>query len=218
VADVLRSSAIAISTSPNRGFQLCGRREGRSARYIAASSRKALSDRRPGAKVNCVNAAPNSHVIPLMLDFMLALRGVRRNPWFAVLVIGTMATGIGACTVMYSLVRAVLLRPLPFSGQDRLVTLWEQDSAMGTADRRVTPANFVDWRAQSTAFEEMGVLPNWSGPSLHFNIVGPGGAERVDQAVLNDGFPPASPAAAPRAHSSPAPPLDAAVLYAVRCR
>ena len=65
-------------------------------------------------KYNSANAEPTSHVISSMLDFMLALRGIRRSPWFAVLVIGTMATGIGASTTMYSLVRAVLLRPLHF--------------------------------------------------------------------------------------------------------
>jgi predicted permease len=123
-----------------------------------------------------------------MLDLILALRGIRRNPRFAALVIGTMAIGIGANTTMYSLVRAVFLRPLPYSDPDRLVTLWERDSTNGTADRRVTPANFVDWRAQNTAFEEIGVLPNWSGPSWHFNIVGPDGAERVDGIYASSGF------------------------------
>src|SRR5229473_2405816 len=123
-----------------------------------------------------------------MMDLLLALRGMRRNPGFAVLVIGTMAIGIGANTTMYSLVRAVFLRPLPFADHDRLVTIWERDAAKGIEDRRVTPANFVDWRAQSAAFEEIGVLPNWSGPSWHFNIAGAGGTERVDGIYASSGF------------------------------
>src|SRR5437867_3515864 len=107
-----------------------------------------------------------------MIDLLQALRGIRRYPGFAALVIGTMAIGIGANTTIYSLVRAVFLRPLSFPDQERLVTLWERDSTRGIEDRRVTPANFVDWRAQTTAFEELGVLPNWSGPGWHFNIAG----------------------------------------------
>ena len=124
----------------------------------------------------------------MVMDVILALRGIRRNPGFAALVIGTMAIGIGANTTMYSVVRAVFLRPLPYSDEDRLVTLWEQDSTKGITDRRVTPANFVDWRAQSTAFDAVGVLPNWSGSSWRFNIVGPEGTERVNGIYASSGF------------------------------
>ena len=123
-----------------------------------------------------------------MRDLLLALRAIRRNPGFAALVIGTMALGIGANTTMYSIVRAVFLRPLPFPQQDRLVTLWEKDSVRGIDARRVTPANFVDWRAQSRSFEEMGVLPNWSGPVWHFNIAGDAGTERVAGIYASSGF------------------------------
>ena len=114
------------------------------------------------------------------MDLQLAFRSIHRNPGFAALVIATMAIGIGANTTMYSVIRAVFLRPLPFPNQDRLVTLWEKDTARGIAERRVTPANFADWRAQSTAFEELGALVTWAGPSQHFNIAGADGVERVD--------------------------------------
>jgi predicted permease len=122
------------------------------------------------------------------MDLLLALRGLRRDPAFAALVILTLAVGIGASTVMYSLVRAVFLRPLPFPEPDRLVTIWERDSTRGVDDRRVTPANFVDWRAESGSFTELGVLPNWSGPAWKFNVTGTDRVERVDGIYASSGF------------------------------
>src|SRR5262245_21292000 len=103
-----------------------------------------------------------------MMELWLALRSVRRNPGFAALAIATIALGIGANTTMYSVIRAVFLRPLPYPHQDRLVTLWERDRARGIAERRVSPANFADWRTQTRAFEDLGVAPNWTGPAWHF--------------------------------------------------
>src|SRR5437868_3112470 len=99
------------------------------------------------------------------MDIRYTIRAILRNPGFATLVILTMAVGIGVNTTMFSVVRAVFLRPLPFPDQDRLVTLWESDPGSGITDRRVSPANFVDWRARTTVFEELGVLPNWTGSS-----------------------------------------------------
>ena len=61
-----------------------------------------------------------------MMDLLLALRGIRRHPGFAALVIGTLAIGIGANTTMYSLVRAVFFRPLPFPESDRLVLIGKE--------------------------------------------------------------------------------------------
>jgi putative ABC transport system permease protein len=122
------------------------------------------------------------------MDLLLALRGIRRTPGFAALVVLTLAIGIGATTTMYTLVRAVFLRPLPFPEPERLVTVWERDSSRKAEDRRLTPANFVDWRARSRSFEELGVLPNWSGPAWKFNVLGGDRPERVDGIYASSGF------------------------------
>jgi putative ABC transport system permease protein len=122
------------------------------------------------------------------MDLLLALRGMRRSPGFAALVILTLGLGIGATTTMYTLVRAVYLRPLPFPEPDRLVTIWERDSSGNAEPRRLTPANFVDWRAQSASFEQLGVLPNWTGPAWKFNLTGGGRPERVDGIYASSGF------------------------------
>lgn len=130
----------------------------------------------------------------LQNDIRFAWRGIRRNPAFAALIIATMALGIGASTTMFSVIHAVFFRPLPFPNQDRLVTLWESDPERGVTRRRVSGSNFVDWEAQSSVFEAMGVLPNWNGPSWTFNaswtfnVVGRNSMERVEGIYASSGF------------------------------
>ena len=69
-----------------------------------------------------------------------------------------------------------------------LVTIWEADPERSVIERRVTPANFVDWEAKTGVFEQMGVLPNWSGPSWNFNVGAPQGLERVKGIYASSGF------------------------------
>lgn len=122
------------------------------------------------------------------MDLRSSIRSLYRNPGFAALVIATMALGIGANTAMFGVIRAVLLRPLPFPGQERLVTLWETDVERGVRQRRLTPANFVDIEAQSGIFEAMGALPNWEGKAWIFNIVSKDGMNRVPGIYASSGF------------------------------
>jgi predicted permease len=124
---------------------------------------------------------PRMNVIP-------AWRGIVRNPGFSAVVILTLAVGIGATTALFSLVRAVFLRPLPFPAQERLVTVWEQDPRAGQNERRPTPANFVDWAAGAQSFEALGVLPNWNGKAWPFNVNGRTGPERVEGIYASSGF------------------------------
>ena len=112
------------------------------------------------------------------MNLRLALRATRRNRGLAALIIATMALGIGANATIYSLIRAVFLRPLPFPQPDRIVTMWESDAGAGIAERLVTPANFVDWSEQSRSFESLGAL-NWDGTDTLFKILSSTGVERV---------------------------------------
>jgi len=89
----------------------------------------------------------------LQRDFRYALSTLRRNPGFAAAVVGVLALGIGANTAMFSVVDAVLLKPLPFPEPERLVTL---DEAENAATRYGASAlNFVDWKRLSTSFEAL---------------------------------------------------------------
>ena len=88
-------------------------------------------------------------------DLRYAGRTLQRSPGLAVLVIAIMALGIGANTAVFSVVNGVLLRPLPYSGADRLVTLRTSFLTTGATQRQVAIANYRDWRDQSASFEAM---------------------------------------------------------------
>src|SRR5262249_50646219 len=83
-------------------------------------------------------------------DIRHAIRGFLRSPGFAVTVVLTLALGIGANTAIFSFVDQLLLRPLPFPNADHLVVIHEN----GRAPRMdVSPANWLDWKRESGAFE-----------------------------------------------------------------
>jgi putative ABC transport system permease protein len=124
----------------------------------------------------------------LVQDVKIACRGIRTNPGFAAMVIGTLALGIGANTTMFSIVRSVFFKPLAYPNAQQLVTLWESDPARGVTERKVTGSNFVEWEAESSAVEAMGVLPNWTGSSTIFNIVDKDTVERVPGVYASSGL------------------------------
>jgi putative ABC transport system permease protein len=91
----------------------------------------------------------------LFHDFRYAFRLLRKSPGFAVAAVLTLALGMSANTVMFSVLNTVLLRPLPYPQPDRLVQIWETDARRGDMHGVVSPYNFLDWRTQSQAFEQM---------------------------------------------------------------
>src|SRR5438270_244071 len=91
----------------------------------------------------------------LYQDFRYALRLLRKSPGFAVAAVLTLALGMSANTVMFSVLNTVLLRPLPYPHPDRLVQIWETDARRGDMHSVVSPYNFLDWRSQSQTFDQM---------------------------------------------------------------
>ena len=83
-----------------------------------------------------------------MHDIRDAARQLVHRPGFAIAIVVTIGLGIGANTLVFSAVRAVLLRPLPFPDPGRLVAVWETQP--GVATRSVAPGNFLDWRAAAS--------------------------------------------------------------------
>ena len=88
-------------------------------------------------------------------DARYALRSFRRNPLLAGAAIVTLALGIGANTAIFSVVNAVILRPLPFPGGDRLVMLSEDNSEKGWHQQTAAPANYFDWKERVSAFTDV---------------------------------------------------------------
>jgi predicted permease len=102
----------------------------------------------------------------LMQDVRFALRMLRKNPGFTAVAVLTLALGIGANTAIFSVVNAVMLRPLPYKDPSQLVMVWADHHLRGgPAHEWTNPADFFDWRAQSKDISDMAVLGGW-GPTL----------------------------------------------------
>src|SRR5947209_3510071 len=110
----------------------------------------------------------------MVQDFSYALRSLRKSPVFFLTAVVILALGVGANTAVFSLVNAVLLRPLPWPEPDRLVLVWESAPFFGLRDSPVSPANFVDWKARSRSFEEIGGMEDGA-----FRLIGEGTPELV---------------------------------------
>jgi predicted permease len=95
----------------------------------------------------------------LIQDVRYALRQLRKNPGFTAVAALTLALGIGANTAIFSVVNAVLLRPLPYEDDGQLVVI------LNKGRDPVAPANFIDWRSQSQSFSQMGAAEFWT-PNL----------------------------------------------------
>jgi len=100
-------------------------------------------------------------------DLRYALRQLRKSPGFAAIAIITLALGIGANTAIFSVVNAVLLRPLPYANADQLVMLWEQNPHRGWFENIISGDNFHDWQKQNQVFSGMAAFESGS-----FNISG----------------------------------------------
>lgn len=94
----------------------------------------------------------------LSRDFRYAARTLRKSPGFAAAAVLTLALGIGANTAIFSVVDGVLLRPIPFADPDELYMIWETDRNSGTTREPASLPDYLDFRAQSERFEDMGAL------------------------------------------------------------
>jgi putative ABC transport system permease protein len=91
----------------------------------------------------------------LLQDIRYGVRTFLAKPVVAILAVLALALGIGASTAIFSVVNTVLLRALPYPNSDRLVMIWEQNRPRSRDRNVISPANFLDWREQNKAFEDM---------------------------------------------------------------
>ena len=97
----------------------------------------------------------------LVEDIRFGLRMLRKSPGFTMVAALTLALGIGANTYIFSIVDALVLRPLEFSDPSRTVALWERLPARGIERNELSPANFLDWKAQNHVFDHIAVQGWW---------------------------------------------------------
>jgi putative ABC transport system permease protein len=110
----------------------------------------------------------------LFQDLRYAIRQLRKSPGFTAVAVITLALGIGANSAIFSMVNAVLLRPLLYPNSDQLVMLWEQNPHRGWFENIISGENFRDWQRQNQVFAGMTAFE-----SNFFNITGNHQAEEV---------------------------------------
>jgi predicted permease len=106
----------------------------------------------------------------LLRDLRFGIRSLARNPGFSVLAILVMGLGIGANVALFTVVHSVLLKPLPFKDQDRLVRLYEADAHGAYKDNVLAGGTFASWQLQSHSFEQMAIKRG-----MDYNLSGSGG-------------------------------------------
>jgi predicted permease len=117
----------------------------------------------------------------LLQDLRFGVRMLRKNPGFSLVAVLTLMLGIGANTAIFSVVHAVLLKPLPYPDPDRLVVMREYQ--IGGSDMSVNWLNFLDWRAQSRLFEQMSAYS-----MAHFTLTGAGDPVLLRGATVSASF------------------------------
>jgi putative ABC transport system permease protein len=123
-----------------------------------------------------------------LTDLRFAARGLARNRGFTAAALLTLAIGIGANAAIFSVLDALLLKPLPYPDPERLVVIWEKNIPRQRMDNVVSPGNFIHWREQARVFERMAGIGQAS--FFRMSLTSNGEPEELPaQAVTADFFP-----------------------------
>jgi len=106
----------------------------------------------------------------LLRDVRFGVRTLRRTPGFAIVAILVMALGIGANVALFTVVRSVLLKPLPFAEPERLVALYEQSADGQFPFNVIAPGVFAEWKKQNRSFSDLALIGD-----AEFSLSGAGG-------------------------------------------
>ncbi len=134
------------------------------ARYAALRAMGGIEQQ----KEKCRDMRRVNFIEDLMQDLRYGVRVLVKSPVFTTVAVLSLALGIGANTAIFSVVNNLMLRPLPYPDSQQIMAVWHtppQESFPGLNRFSVSPANYLDWKSQSNAFERMAVY-NYSGFSL----------------------------------------------------
>jgi putative ABC transport system permease protein len=120
----------------------------------------------------------------LWQDLRFGVRVLWKNPGFTIVAVLTLALGIGANTAIFSIVNAVVLRPLPFKDPDRIMLLLGSNPQRELEQNGVSPPDFLDWKAQSRSFSEMAAFQS----TIFRHTADSAGAERLDGFSVTSNF------------------------------
>lgn len=119
----------------------------------------------------------------MLQDFRFSLRVLSRRPGFAALAVGLIALGIGANAIIFSVVHAVLINPLPYLDPDALVRVYERRPASGRVRNVVSPADYADWERQNSVFTDLAAVVGSAK-----TLLGSGEPEQVRAAQITTNF------------------------------
>ena len=108
-------------------------------------------------------------------DLRFALRTLRRSPGLALVIVASLAIGIGANTAIFSVVSALLIKPLPYPDPERLVVLWLRSPGINIPQDWPSPGQYIDVRTENRSFEDVSISQGRSG-----TLLGVAEAQRVE--------------------------------------
>src|SRR5262245_18142358 len=125
----------------------------------------------------------DSMLDPIKKDISFALRMLRRQPGFTAVALIALALGVGANTAIFSIVNTVLWRPLPYPDSDRIMSFAEQRPREARLFGPASPADYFDWRSNSSSFSAMAAYLGTS-----WNMTGVGEPEQLRGVLVSPGF------------------------------
>ena len=137
------------------------------------------SGRFPHPVPACGQPRPARLLESALQDLRYAARSLRKSPGFAAVAVLTLALGVGVNTAIFSVINAVMLRPLPYGDPDRLIRIFDSNPERGWPEFTVSHPNYLDWREQTTSWAALAAAsggtatmrfgprrrdrPHWSG-------------------------------------------------------
>jgi putative ABC transport system permease protein len=126
-----------------------------------------------------------SRLESVLQDLRFAMRSLRRTPGFALVAVATIALGVGANTAMFSVVNAVMLRPLPYGDADRVTVIWTDNIKSGLHQEATAYSTIMDWRASARTFEQIAFYSTQRVAPLSAAPGGPRGRSRLAYVSAN---------------------------------
>ncbi len=119
----------------------------------------------------------------LLRDLRFGTRMLLKHPGFTAIAVLSLAIGIGANSAIFSVVNALMLRPLPYANADRLTILWSRSPGLNIDQDWFSPGQYLDVKTENTVFDQTAVSIGGS-----YNLTGQGGPEHVDAARVSSSF------------------------------